>query len=173
MIELIIFLSLGLLIYLLFLLRDKKQKKEETTAPTPQVETPYMASPAEESPSEETFSPITPSSPLMGGQEGGSDLEGAGDECCGEHLVCERDSLLTQNANIEYYDDEELDVLSGLNPEEYTNDQINMLQDVFYTLHESDVAGWVRSLQMRNIELTPELREEALLIVRERRTKKD
>ncbi len=166
MLELIIFLSLGLLIYLLFLLRDKKQKKEETTAPDPQVETPYMASPAEQTPLD-----IMPSSPLMGGQEGGSESEG--DECCGEHLVCERDSLLTQNANIEYYDDEELDVLSGLNPDDYTDDQVKMLQEVFYTLRESDVAGWVRSLQMRNIELTPELREEALLIVRERRTKKD
>ncbi len=159
MIELIIFLSLGLLIYLLFLLRDKKKDS--------QVETPYIASPSEETPSEETSADTTSTLPSTG------ESEGASEECCGQHLVCERDSLLTQNPDIEYYDDEELDVLSGLNPEDYTDDQVKMLQDVFYTLRESDVAGWVRSLQMRNIELTPELREEALLIVRERRTQKD
>ncbi len=161
MIELIIFLSLGLLIYLLFLLRDKKKDS--------QVETPYMASPSEETPSEETTNSL-PANGVETSSQGVSQEEG--DECCGEHLVCERDSLLTQNANIEYYDDEELDVLSGLNPDDYTDEQVQMLQEVFYTLRESDVAGWVRSLQMRNIALTPELRDEALLIVRERRSPK-
>ncbi len=164
MLELIIFLALGVLIYLLFLFRDKKQKKEETLL-DPQVETPYMASPSEETLSD-TKQQTEGRSPSTG------ESEGADDECCGQHLVCERDSLLTQNPDIEYYDDEELDVLSGVNPSEYTAEQIQMLQGVFYTLRESDVAGWVRSLQMRNIELTPELREEALLIVRERRTPK-
>ena len=34
-------------------------------------------------------------------------------ECCGRHLVCERDSLLAGvSKKIEYYDDEELDALS-------------------------------------------------------------
>ncbi len=148
MLELIIFISLGILIYLLFLLRDKKKDS--------QVEKPYIASPSDTMPVE---------SQVVSQEEG--------DECCGQHLVCERDSLLIQNPDIEYYDDEELDELSGTNPADYTKEQIKMLQGVFYTLRESDVAGWVRSLQMRNIELTPELREEALLIIRERRTKKD
>ncbi len=168
MIELIIFLSLGLLIYLLFLLRDKKQKEQDSNPlPANGVETPYIASPSEETPSEETTNSL-PANGVETSSQGVSQEEG--DECCGQHLVCERDSLLTQNANIEYYDDEELDVLSGLNPDDYTDEQVQMLQEVFYTLRESDVAGWVRSLQMRNIALTPELRDEALLIVRERRT---
>ena len=34
--------------------------------------------------------------------------------CCGEHLVCERETLLQTNAQIEYYDDEELDALAGI-----------------------------------------------------------
>ena len=33
------------------------------------------------------------------------------DGCCGEHLVCERETLLQTNAEIIYYDDEELDAL--------------------------------------------------------------
>ncbi len=147
MLELILFIVLGVVVYLLLAFRDKKGKQEQE--PTP-VESALLA---DES---------TVSHPQTSKEEDG--------ECCGQHLVCERDSLLNKNANIEYYDDEELDILSGIAPSQYTPEQIQMLQDIFYTLRESDVAGWVRSLQMRNIELTPELRDEALMIVRERRS---
>ena len=91
-------------------------------------------------------------------------------ECCGQHLVCERDSLLQSNAAVEYYDDEELDALAGIDPTDYSETQHTMLREVFDTLQERDVAGWVRSLQLRNIALPQDIREEALLIVRERRT---
>ena len=92
-----------------------------------------------------------------------------GDECCGQHLVCERESLLQSNAQIEYYDDEELDVLADIQPAAYTEEQHTALREVFDTLRERDVAGWVRSLQLRNIALPDDIREEALMIVRERR----
>ena len=91
--------------------------------------------------------------------------------CCGEHLVCERETLLQTNAKIEYYDDEELDTLAGIDPAEYSPAQLNLFRDVFSTLQEADVPGWCRSLQLRNIALPPDIREEALLIVRERRAK--
>ncbi len=90
-------------------------------------------------------------------------------ECCGQHAVCERDLLLNKKDEIIYYDDEELDELSGISPDEYTEKQLHELEDVFYTLQEKDVAGWLRSLQLRNIALPDELRDEALLIVSERR----
>ena len=89
--------------------------------------------------------------------------------CCGEHLVCERETLLQTNAQIEYYDDEELDVLAGIDPAEFTSEQHEAIRNVFSTLQEADVPGWCRSLQLRNITLPPDIREEALLIVRERR----
>ncbi len=92
------------------------------------------------------------------------------DECCGAHEVCERDSLLSSNFEVIYYDDEELDELAGINPAAYTEAQRDRIAYVFYTLKESDVAGWLRSLQLRNILLPDEIREEALMIVRERRT---
>ena len=91
------------------------------------------------------------------------------DECCGAHAVCERDSLLNKTLQVEYYDDEELDVLAGIKHEDYTLQQVELLEHVFYTLKEKDVAGWLRSLQARNIQLPDDLREEALLIVSERR----
>lgn len=89
--------------------------------------------------------------------------------CCGAHLVCEKETLLNSNGEIEYYDDEELDSLAGINPDEFNENQHQMIADVFYSLKEKDVPGWCRSLQLREISLPDDIREEALLIVRERR----
>lgn len=91
------------------------------------------------------------------------------DGCCGTHLVCERETLLQTNAKVEYYDDEELDVLSGRDPETYTDNEYRQIRSVFDTLVERDVPGWCRSMQLRDIQLPRDIREEALLIVRERR----
>ena len=91
--------------------------------------------------------------------------------CCGQHLVCERETLLQTNAEIIYYDDEELDALAGTDPENFTKEQHQMVTDVFQSLMEKDVPGWCRSLQLRDIALPHDIREEALMIVRERRTK--
>ena len=91
------------------------------------------------------------------------------DGCCGAHLVCERETLLQTNAQIEYYDDEELDSLAGIPAEAYTKEQYQLLREVFDTLQAKDVPGWVRSIQLRNIQLPLDIREEALLIVIERR----
>jgi hypothetical protein len=77
--------------------------------------------------------------------------------------------LLQTNAEIIYYDDEELDALAGIDPEQYTPEQVAAIQHVFATLQERDVPGWCRSMQLRNIALPLDIREEALFIVRERR----
>ena len=90
-------------------------------------------------------------------------------ECCGAHEVCDRESLLSADGSIEYFDDENLDALADVHPDKFTDDQLDQLSDVFYTLRESDVAAWLRSLQVRRIQLPLELREQALLIVSERR----
>ena len=86
-------------------------------------------------------------------------------ECCGAHEVCERDNLQIIDTKIEYFDDEELDTL----PDNFTKKQIESVSEVFYSMHENDVAPWLRSLQLRNIQLPDFLREEALMIVGERR----
>ena len=98
-----------------------------------------------------------------------SDNRNEDDGCCGEHLVCERETLLQTNAEVIYYDDEELDALIGIPAENYTQEQYQMIREVFNTLKASDVPGWVRSIQLRNIQLPLDIREEALLIVVERR----
>lgn len=91
-------------------------------------------------------------------------------ECCGQHEVCEKESLLAAvSKEIEYYDDEELDGFIGRSPESYTEEETEMFRDVFYTMQETDVAGWVRSLQLRGINLPDNLKDEVFLIIGERR----
>ena len=91
-------------------------------------------------------------------------------ECCGQHEVCERDSLLAAvSKKIEYYDDEELDQFIGKEANAYTDEETNQFRDVLYTMQDIDVAGWVRSLQLRGIELPDDLKDEVFLIIGERR----
>ena len=92
-------------------------------------------------------------------------------ECCGQHEVCERDSLLAAvSKKIEYYDDEELDKYIGIAPEDYTPEQEDEFRDVFYTMQDTDVAGWERSLQLRGIALPDNIKDEIFLIIGERRS---
>lgn len=90
-------------------------------------------------------------------------------ECCGQHEVCEKDSLLNTKSQIVYYDDEDLDVFAQRDSSSYTDDEISQFQNVLYTMKDYDVAGWLKSLQLRNIELPDVVREEALMIVSDRR----
>lgn len=92
------------------------------------------------------------------------------EECCGMHITCEKDSLLTSvSERIEYYDDEELDRYKGRSAEEYTAEEVEEFRDVLLTLRPEDIAGWGRSVQLRGITLPTEVREELLLIVSEAR----
>ncbi len=92
------------------------------------------------------------------------------EECCGQHAVCEKESLLAAvSKEIVYYDDEELDRFKGKTPCEYTSDETTEFEEVFYTLAADEVAGWVRSLHLRGIELPSAITDEVLLIVGERR----
>ena len=93
-------------------------------------------------------------------------------ECCGQHEICEKESLLAAvSKKIEYYDDEELDKYIGTAPDAYTPEQEDEFRDVFYTMQDTDVAGWVRSLQLRGIALPDNIKDELFLIVGERRFK--
>lgn len=91
-------------------------------------------------------------------------------ECCGQHEVCEKESLLAAvSKKIEYYDDEELDRFRGVDPDCYREEEVEEFRNILYTMLETDVAGWVRSLQLRGVELPDELKDEVYLIVGERR----
>ena len=138
---LILFVCLGIVVLIIFEVRARKAAKDAENEPT--------------TTNEAVDTPQTTTEP--------------DDGCCGEHLVCERETLLQTNAKIEYYDDEELDQLIGIGAEDYSDEQYQMIREVFNTLQAKDVPGWVRSIQLRNIQLPLDIREEALLIVVERR----
>ena len=96
-------------------------------------------------------------------------------ECCGQQEVCEKESLLAAiSKQIEYYDDEELDRFKGRGGDEYTNEEAEEFRNVLYTMRSEEVAGWVRSLQLRQVNLPDEMKDEVFMIVGERREgKKD
>ena len=92
------------------------------------------------------------------------------DGCCGAHEICEKESLLAAvSKNIEYYDDEELDRFKGYSSNSYSSGEVQEFADVLYTQRSEEVAGWVRSLQLREIELPDQLKDEIVMIVGERR----
>ena len=66
---------------------------------------------------------------------------------------------------IEYFDDEELDRFIGRAANEYTSEEEEEFREVLYTTLTHEVADWLRSLQLRGIELPEGLRDEALMMI--------
>lgn len=97
--------------------------------------------------------------------------EEEGEGCCGLHLVCEKDSLSPMSADIEYYDDDELDRFIGRDGSDYTPEEVEEFRDVLMTLRDNDVLGWARSITQRRIELPSDVRDELLILVNEVRGK--
>ena len=77
--------------------------------------------------------------------------------------------LAAVSKSIEYYNDEELDRFQGVESDAYEEEAVEEFREVLFTLQEVEVAGWLRSLQLRGIQLPDALKDEAFLIVGERR----
>lgn len=91
-------------------------------------------------------------------------------ECCGQHEVCEKESLLAAvSKEIEYYNDEELDRFKGVDASAFDQTAEEEFREVLYTMRDDEVAGWVRSLQLRGISLPEGVRDEVLMIIADRR----
>ena len=90
-----------------------------------------------------------------------------GSECCGLHLVCEKELTAIAEDRILYYDDEELDRFAGRTPDEYNSEEIEEFRDVLMTMLPQDVPGWARSLDRRHIQPPQEVRDELLIMLQE------
>lgn len=90
-------------------------------------------------------------------------------DCCGAHEVCESDLPANMNDTPIYYDDEELDQFKNRAQTSYQANEEEAFMDVFLTLKERDIHGWLKSLQIRSIELPLEVREQALIVLGELR----
>lgn len=89
-------------------------------------------------------------------------------DCCGQHEVCERDRMLNAiKIKIEYFDDEDLDQYSGIASDMHTEKAMEEFCEVLYTLQAKEVSDWLHSLQLRSVHLPDQLKNEALLIVKE------
>lgn len=90
--------------------------------------------------------------------------------CCGQHEVCEKESLLAAvSREVEYFEDEELDAFRGRPSDAYRPSEVEQFEEVLTTMREYEVAAWVRSLQLRGVNLPDELKDQVLLIVGEMR----
>ena len=69
--------------------------------------------------------------------------------------------------DVECYYDEELDRFRGRT--DYGTDEVEEFREVLYTMRSDEVAGWVRSLELRQILLPDDIKDEVFLIVGERR----
>lgn len=98
-----------------------------------------------------------------------SDDAEEGEECCGMHLTCEKDTLSPVSGEVEYYDDEELDRFIGRTSDSYSMEEVEEFRDVLMTLQGDDIPGWARSIATREIQLPEEIRDELLMLVNEQR----
>ena len=90
---------------------------------------------------------------------------GRPDGCCGQHAVCEKEELMKALSEpVEYFDDEHLDDFRGRTADSYCPQEEDVFREVLYTMPESEVADWLRSLQLRHIELPNGLKDEAMML---------
>ena len=160
----LVLVAVGLILYA-FEVRYRRKKKEEG------IEEEQGGLVGRESASESDLQ-----SELESGAESDSESEpesksdSESEECCGLHLVCEKDSLSPMSDEVVYYDDEELDRFVGRDADSYSEEEVEEFRDVLMTLLPGDVAGWARSITLRRLELPPEVRDELLILVNEQRS---
>lgn len=112
----------------------------------------------------------TDAAPQPDAEAPGADRQEEGEgECCGMHIVCEKDTLVNFSTEAVYYDDEELDRFRGRASSDYEDSEIEEFRDVLLTLRPEEVAGWARSLQVRGVALPEVVKDELLMLVAERR----
>lgn len=86
--------------------------------------------------------------------------------CNGENAKCEQECMMEAAIkDIEYYDDEQLDKFQGREPDSYDDDEIEEFAEVLYTLKDDDVAGWNRSLILRNINIPNRLKDDLIALL--------
>ena len=91
-------------------------------------------------------------------------------DCCALYEICELNSLpATLDERIDYFDDEELDQYCGIASDKHTGKAIEDFSEVLYTLQAKEVRDWLHSLQLRDIHLPDQLKDDALLLIEEQR----
>ena len=93
-------------------------------------------------------------------------------DCCSTHEVCPSEMILEGcNAEIVYFDDEELDAFKGRAADAYTPEEEEQFRDVLYTLLPADLLPWEQSMKKRGIILPSAIRNEFVMLYAEQQTK--
>ena len=88
--------------------------------------------------------------------------------CNGENTKCEQECMMeAATKEIEYYDDEELDMYKGRAADDYSEEEVEQFAEVLYTMKPEEVAGWNRSLILRGINLPDQLKDEVISFLSE------
>ncbi len=86
--------------------------------------------------------------------------------CCGKHLVCEKQRLAdAMGRKADYFEDEDLDRFRGHQSDDYSDDEIEEFRYVMYTMRPEEVREWIESLEVRQIQLPDELKDEACMMM--------
>jgi len=89
-------------------------------------------------------------------------------ECCGKHLVCEKQKLAEARlCSAQYFDDEDLDRYKGRRSDNYNDKEVEEFRYIMYTMQQNEVREWMECLQAREIELPDELKEECYSMMNE------
>ena len=93
-------------------------------------------------------------------------------DCCSSHEVCPSEMILEGcNAEIVYFDDEELDAFKGRAADAYTPEEEEQFRDVLYTLLPADLLPWEQSMKKRGIILPSAIRNEFVMLYAEQQNK--
>lgn len=87
------------------------------------------------------------------------------EECCGAHEICETDLLNKMSQEIIYYEDEELDNYKNYEENDYNDDQIDEFREVLYSLRNNEIEGWVKSLDLRGIQMPSIIKSELVYMM--------
>ena len=86
--------------------------------------------------------------------------------CNGEDTRCEQECMMeAATREVEYYDDEELDRFKGRPSDCFTDDEAELFREVLFSMPQSDVKGWNRSLILRGINVPDQIKDELLLMI--------
>lgn len=118
----------------------------------------------DESAGKEKSTPTSaPATRKSGGSSPSCPTDSAG---CGVSCFCDEATLKRAvTTEAEYFDDEELDRYKGIGSDDYTEQQTEEFNEVLTTLKPTEVGDWLRSLQLRGIELPSSLKDEALMLM--------
>ncbi len=87
------------------------------------------------------------------------------EECCGAHEICETDLLKKMSQEIVYFEDEELDNYKNFEADDYNDEQIDEFREVLYSLKPNEIEDWVRSLDLREIEIPSIIKSELVFMM--------